>query len=274
MLAQAFAELWLRDPIEGRVDAVERLELQKQVGCRLRSDARHPWHVVARVAGQRQVIADLSREDAELLADLVRTVDAIAHRVPQDDLRAIASDELHEVFVRAHDDDAHPLGHRASGHGGDEIVCLEPARAEARDVPCADHLFDPRHLLGQVGRRRGPCRLVATVEVMAKSGAGRVHGHGQHVGSPLADNLLKHIDRAEHGVGRLAARAREGRQRVIGAKHVAREIHEVKNVPCPRLGQGGGARRRGSGDRSALPVGICTRHLHGLVSGGEESRLM
>ncbi len=95
-------------------------------------------------------------------------------------------DELHEVLVGADDDDAPALVHRAHCHRGDEIVGLETVPREARDVPRAHDLLDPRHLLGEV-RRRGRARgLVPRVDRVPERRPSRVHRHGEEVRPPLA----------------------------------------------------------------------------------------
>ena len=283
VLAEALAQLGLGHPVEPGVNAVERAELRQQIGRRLRPHPRDAGDVVARVAGQREVVAHAARGHAELLAHLGGPVDAVAHRVPHHDAVVAVVHELHQVLVGADDDDLPAVGERARRHGGDEVVGLEPLLLEAGDVPGADDLLDAGHLLREIRRRGRPGGLVPRVEGVAECPSFGVHGHREPVRLPLGDHLLQHVHGAEHRVRRLAARARERRQRVVRAKDVPRDVDEVEDVVGTwswkartkgrragrRVGSGRAARAGGAGRRRGLaPSAFFLRSLRGARHGG------
>ncbi len=234
---QVLAQLRLGHPIGVRQDALDGPELSEEIGRGFGADAGHAGDVVAGVARQGEEVAHLARRNPELLAYLARSVHPVSHRVPQDDAVVAVVDELHQVLVGADDDHPPALGQRPRRHRGDEIVGLEAFSRETRDVPGAHDLLDARHLLRQIRRRRRARRLVPHVDGVAERRPAGVHRHDEEVRPALGHDLLQHVHRPEHGVGRLSSRAREGRKRVVRPEDVPRQVDEIEDVACARLRQ-------------------------------------
>ena len=204
-------------------------ELREQIRRRLRPDAGDAGHVVARVARQREEVAHAGSARTPNFSRTSRgPVDAVAHRVPHDDAIVVVVDELHQVLVGADDDDAQPLARaRAPSTAAMRSSASSPSFWKTGDVPGADDLLDPRHLLRQVGRRRRARRLVARVERVAEaSGPCESIATASMCGRRSPTTFCSMFTVPEDGVRRLAlassrgaaARGRRGRRSPRGRR--------------------------------------------------------
>ena len=221
----------------------------------LDADAGYARHVVGEVADQRLHLDDLLRRHAELLDHLGNADLLVLHRVVHD--HAVVH-ELHEVLVGRHDGGARAGLARLADIGRDQVVGLEPALLQARNVEGVYRLADQSELRDQVVGRGGAVGLVLGIEFGAEGLLGLVEHHGE-MGRPVAvlhvaQELPQHVAEAEHGVDLQPVRlAVERRQRVIGAENVAGTVDQkdvvalgffglcclrgfghARNVGCPR----------------------------------------
>ena len=236
MRQQRLAALRLPDLVRPGQQGIEITELLDELRRRLHADARHPRHVVDRVAGQRLDFDHLLRADTELLLHLLRPDRLAVHRIEHLDAGA---DKLHQILVGG--DDRH-LRSCLAGQprvSRDEVVRLPAFQLDAGDVEGAHRLADQRKLRQQFVRRIGPVRLVLGVEIVAKGALGGIEDHRDVVGVSVVQQLQQHVGEAEDGVDGRAVRPGERRQLMEGAEDEARAVDQV-DVPGLRRWQLGG----------------------------------
>ena len=251
VLREGLPQLLAGDGVELSKNPIEAAVRDEQVPGRLGPDGGHPGDVVGAVSHERQQIPQLSGSYAEALHDLVGPEDPIPHRVPEDDG---GGDELHQVLVGAHDDDAQAIRRRPAHRGGNQIVRLHAALLEDGEPVGAHDLLASGQLHLEIVWSGWSVGLVFRVDVLAERHPARVHGDADQPRSALAEESLQHVDDPVDGVGGLTAGAREGRDRVVRPEDVAAEIDEVQDVGGLRLEQGG--RHGDPGYRSGLPQPI------------------
>ena len=215
--------------------------------------------VVDRIAYERQIVGDLLGRHAELLLDAGAIELRVVHRV---DERDVAVDELSEILVTGRDDRRGAGGRRLSRERADDVVGLDALDAQQRDSHGLDGLEQRRDLCAQLVGHRRPVGLVLGVQVRAERLAGRVEDDGHVRRLLLVEQLVEHVDDAEHGVGRLTGLGRQHRDRVEGAIQVRRAVDKDERASAHAR-----ARRRSSPARSA---GGSTRSM-GRASPGRES---
>ena len=104
---EQLAQALLLHLAEVRVDAVDGSELAASSSAAVFGPTDGtPGMLSERVPHEREQIAHLRRQDAELLFDLGRAVGLVAHRVPH--ARRASPSELHQILVRADDDHEEP----------------------------------------------------------------------------------------------------------------------------------------------------------------------
>ena len=206
-----------RWPILIGEDRLERAELADQRRGRLRADARHPRHVVGRIADERLDVRHLLGRRAELLdhAGAVEpALGAVARLALQPQFRVVegdaVADELHQVLV-GRDDQHVGAGFRCpAGIGGDEVVRLEAGLLD-RDQPERPHsLARQRKLRHELGRGIAAVRLVAGEELVAERVLRLVENDGEmgrlHADGALAEELQDLRAEQAHGAGRQPVR--------------------------------------------------------------------
>jgi hypothetical protein len=263
VFGELLAEGLSLDLVQVLVDPVQAAELYEEVPRGLRADRRHARDVVRRVAREREPVANQSRRHAEPLQDFRRSEDLVSHRVPH---QHVVSDELHQVLVGADDHDAERTLSRLRHGGGDEIVGFEAVLLEHGDRERIDELTASRHLLRQIGWWRWAMSFVLGVDLFSECRRAGIHCDREHRGAALAHEPLEHVHRSEHGLRRFSGGSGEGSYRVVGAKDVAREIHDVEDVEGARLEQrrrhgirlvpSSGSDRRASGGGTSGPAPI------------------
>ncbi len=230
MFDQVVAQLALLHLRRGGEDGFQVAMLDDQLGGGLGPDARYARHVVDAVAHQRQHIAQLLGADAELLDDIGFAQPPVVHRVEH--VEAAILDQLHQVLVARHDRDLPALLQCGAGVAGDQVVGLQPHLLDAGQREGAGGVADHGKLGHQIGRGRGPVRLILVVHVVAE-GLGRLVEDHRHMGRPVGGVDLVHqlpqhggiaIDRPD----RLAMLVRQRRQAVIGAKDIAGAVDEIE----------------------------------------------
>ena len=156
--------------------------------------------VVDGVADQRQIVGDLLGCNAELLLDAGAVERRVVHRV---DERDVTVDELREILVARRDDRRRAGGRRSPSQRADDVVGLDAFDAQQRNAHRFDRFEQRLDLRAQLVGHRRPVRLVLGVEVVAERLAGRVEHDGHARRLQLVEQLVEHVDDAEHGVRRL-----------------------------------------------------------------------
>ncbi len=199
-----------------RQEILQRAVLLDQPLGPLLADPRHARDVVDRVPHQGQDVGHLLGRHAEVLGDLLRSVELVAPGVVE---RDPGLDELHQVLVGG---DQHHLVAglgRAAGEGAQHVVRLVAGELQDGDAVGLQHPADQRDLALQVLRHRAAVRLVV-LELVAAEGPPPLERHPDQLRVLLAQELLEHGHEAVDGVGGLAAGVREVADRVEGAEDV------------------------------------------------------
>ena len=253
---------------------------REQIRGRLGPHPGDAGHVVARVAGQREEVAHLPGPHPELLAHLGRPEDASRIESHSHDAVVVVVHQLHQVLVGAHDDDAQPVGQRARGHGGDEVVGLEPVLLEDGAVPRADR--SPRRATSAGTGRAGaaaawPCTGRRGRDgTSAPSSPWRRRACGAAARPPPSAACSR--CRAPRGWARpassrgAAARGRRGRRTPTNRPDRGRRPRPVGQPGRPRRRPAGPW--RASSDRMPPERSWRAAMCECLVSGARKSRLM
>ncbi len=228
MLDQRLAPLRLLDLAGAEQQLLEVTIFDDQLRRGLDADAGHAWHVVGGISRQRLYLDHLLGRHAEFLDHLGDTDAAVLHGVVHHDL---VGHELHQVLVGRDDGGGRAAFARDPGIGRDQIVGLEAALLEARQVEGAHGVADQRKLRDQVVGRRRPVRLVVGIELVAEGDFGLVE-HDRQMRRPVvrghvAQQLPQHVAEAEHGVDlEPVGFAVQRRQRVVGAEDVGGTVDQ------------------------------------------------
>ncbi len=209
ILAQALADFAL-DVLGVLDDLVERAVLVQPLGRGLGAHFRNARDVVGAVADEREVVHDLRRQHVELGLDAGAVELRVEHRV---DDRDVVVHELGHVLVAGRDHDLHAVLRRALGERADHVVGLDALDAQQRQAECRNRLDQRVDLRAQVVRHGRAVRLVLLEQVVAEGASRRVHDDRDQVRVLLLEELVHHVEDAEHGTGRDAGGGRERRQR-------------------------------------------------------------
>ena len=226
---QRLAALLLLHFVGAFEDGIERAERVDEFGGGLGADAGRAGNVVGAVADQRLRVDHLVGRDAELLHHRFGTERFVLHRIVE--LDHVIDDELHQVFVGRDDLHRRAVGGGLARIGGDEIVGLEAAHLDARQIERARGVADQRKLRDEIFRRRRAVGFVFGIEFVAERELALVEDDGEvrrrFAPLHLVQELPQHVAKAGDGAGAQAiARARQRRQRVVGAKNVARAVDQ------------------------------------------------
>ena len=228
MFDQRLAALLLLDLAGAREQRFQIAVFADQLRRGLDADAGHARYVVGGIADQRLHLDDLLGRHAEFLDHLGPADSLVLHGVEH---RDAVADELHQILVGRHD------GGLGAGFGceprigGDQVVGLEAALFQAGQVERMHRLADELELGNEIVGRVGPVRLVIGIHRGAEGLFRFIEHHGEMrrlvLRLHVAQQLPQHVAEAEHGVELQAVRfARDRRQRVIGAKHVAGTVDQ------------------------------------------------
>ena len=176
--------------------------LEDQLGGALLANSLHTWNVVARVTDECPQVEDLLWRHTKAFLDLSRPKASLLDPVHQ---RHAIGDQLHQILVTGHDDDAR-VGGRRRDQGRDHIIRLEVLHLEDGDAMGFDQLAHERHLDREIFRLGVAVRLVVWEQALAKAAATRVHRDDHEVGALFADHLAEHVHETERGIGRGAVR--------------------------------------------------------------------
>ena len=224
VLTQAFPDLAL-DLVAVREQRIERRVLVEPLRSGLGADLGHARDVVGGIADESEVVDDLLGVDIELCLDTGPIEPRVRHRV---DERDAPVDELRHVLVAGGDHDVE------SGCGGvlrqraDDVVGLDPFDAQQGQAERRDRLDQRLDLCTQVILHRRTVGLVLDIEIVAKRASRRVEHDGDQGRILILEQLLQHVEYAEHGARRLAARVRQARQGVKRAVQVGRAVHQYQ----------------------------------------------
>ena len=228
---------------EARSSSVSRSPIfVDEKGGGLHPDAGHAGHVVGGIADQRLHLDDLGRRHAEALHHLGLAEHLVLHRV----VHAHAGpDELHQILVGGNDGHLGARLGRLARIGRDQIVGLVAPLLDARDIEGMHRVADQRKLGDEIVGCLRPVRLVVGVQFVAERMLGKVENGGDMRRrvelAGLAQQLPQHAAEAVHGAdGQPVRRARERRQRVIGAEDVARRVDQINVVAARDRSPGGG----------------------------------
>ncbi len=210
--------------------------------CRsLDADAGYAGHVVDAVAGQCLHFDNLVWRDAEFLDHLGDPQAAILHGVVHGDL---FGHQLHQILVGGYDGGGRAALTGFADIGRNQVVGLETALFDARQVEGADGVADQRELRDQVVRRRRPVRFIFGVKLVAE-GHFRLVEDDRQMRRPVVrrhvpDQLPQHVAEAQHCIHlQPVGFAVQRRQCVIGAKNIGRAVDQ-KDVVALRQGLDGG----------------------------------
>ena len=226
-----FAALGLFDFAGPRDDGLQIAKHANQLGGGFRPDARRAGHIVDAVAHQGLDIDHLVGRDAELFLHGLQAKRLGLHRVKELDLAG--HDQLHQILVGRHDLHFRAASCGLASIGGDQIVGLIAFHIDRRHAEGARCIADQRKLRDQVFRRRRALGLVGGVELLAKRLFGLVENH-REMGWPFArlhvfEQFEQHVAKAaDCADGQTVTRARQRRQRMIGAKNIARAVDQKK----------------------------------------------
>ena len=121
-------------------------------------------------------------------------------------------------------------------------------------------------LRAQIVRHGRAMRLVLIEQVVAERAAGRIEHHRDPIRRFLLDQLVQHVEHAEHRSGRLALGIAEGRQRVKGPVKIGGAVNQ-KQLTCVHAndeddqeagcGDGGAGALASSGAASRAGTSFC-----------------
>jgi hypothetical protein len=161
---------------------LERAELLEQRAAVFGPMPGTPGMLSRAVAGQREQVAELRRQHAPLLEDVGGADQAVLHRVPEQDRRALLVadvDQLHQVLVGRDDDDALAGPLRLHRVGRDDVVGLDAGLLDHRQAERGGRPADQRELRDEVLGRRRALGLVGGVQRVAVAGAAVVEHREQ-----------------------------------------------------------------------------------------------
>ena len=215
----AFVLFDLRGAVEQRFEIAIFVDEQRRG---FHPDPRHARHIVRGIADQRLHLDDLCGRHAEALDYLGLADRLVLHRVVHDDA---GLHELHQVLVGGDDGHVGAGLHRLQRIGGDDVVGLVAFLLDAGDVEGAHGVAHQRELRNEIARRLGSISLVAVEQIAPEGLGGIVEDHRdmrrRREFARLAQQLPQHGAEAVHGAdGQPVRRARQGRQRMIGAEDV------------------------------------------------------
>jgi len=118
-----------------------------------------------------------------------------------------------------------------AGVSCNQVVGLEAALFEARQIERAHRLADQWKLRNQVVRRRRPVRLVVGIKLVAEGDFRLVEDDGQMrrpvIRRHVAQQLPQHVAEPEHGIDlQPVGFAVQRRQRVVGAKNIGGTVDQ------------------------------------------------
>ena len=220
--AQVLADL-ARNLRRMREEAVQRAVLIEPFGGGLRADAADAGYVVGRVADEREIVDDLLRENVELHLDADAIEPRVAHGI--DELH-LGSHELRHILVAGRDQHRETRLGAAQRERADHVIGLDARDAQQRQ-PHRRHRVEQRlHLCAQVVRHRRAVRLVLLEQFVAEGAPRRGEHHGDTLGRLLFDELVEHVEHAEHRTGGVSLGIGQRRQRVKGAIQIRRAVDE------------------------------------------------
>ncbi len=233
---QVLAALVLFDLAGARQQGFEITVLVDQQRRRLHPDARHPRHVVDRIAGQRLYLDDLLGPDAEALDHLGRADAAVLHLVEHRDL---VVDQLHQVLVRGDDGNVGARRLRLFRIGRDDVVGLVALDLDGVQVEGLARLADQGELRHQLLRRVGAVALVIGIDVVAEIAPRGVEDDGDMIRIGIAQQLHQHPGETEDRVDRRAVGAGQRADRVEGPEDEAGAVDQIEMFEGRRLGHAG-----------------------------------
>ena len=142
---------------------------------------------------------------------------------------------------------------KSLGIGGDQIIRFKTFMLHARDTKSICRVADQAKLRHQFRWRVRAMRLVFGINLIAKRIAPGIKHHCDMAGRMTQQELRQHIGEAEYRIHRRAIRPRHRRQGVIGAKNIARTIHQ-NQMALTGLGFG-----KALGPRNCLAQGFAMR---------------
>ena len=117
--------------------------------------------------------------------------------------RYMIVDELQRVTVAGDDQHVHAVALGPGGQRRDDVVGLEPGRAQPGDAQRVEHLEDQAELAAEVLGRLPPVRLVLDVLLVPERRLAAVERHRDVRGLLVAQHVDEHGREAVHRVGRL-----------------------------------------------------------------------
>jgi len=172
---------------------------------------------VARVSGQSLHVGDELRRHSEALDDPGPVVDFLLHWVEH---RDVVADELHQVFVAAHDAHAVPARRRCVAR----VAMMSSASKPSNCRTGMSIAATSRQVSSNCGTRSsGAPRdwLVLRIEGVAEVLGARIEGDAEQRRLFFAQELAEHPCEAGDRVRRYAGRGGERSHRVVGAEDVA-----------------------------------------------------
>ena len=184
------------------VDALEVAVGLQQLRGGLVADAGHAGDVVGRVALEAEEVDELVGAHAVALEHLGRAVDGhVGDALLRGDDARLVGCQLVGVLIARHEQRLVAQLLVARGDGAQHVVALPALDAHHGHVHGLQQLLDDGELHLEVvvhGRALG---LVLLERFHAKRGAARIERADESVGACDVDELEKHGDEAEHGVG-------------------------------------------------------------------------
>ena len=231
------AQLVRSDLVEPREDALQRLEVDEQLGSRLVTHARDARDVVRRIALERLEVDHLPGVEAVAIVDARGVVDdgrldAQSGRHEPGPL----GDQLQHVEVAGDDDRLQVAQLGLPRERADEVVRLVAGQLVDGDAKGRQGLADDGELLPQVVRRRSACGLVGLVAV-GPEGAADVEAAHDVVRLHVCEATQDDGPEAEGGVDELALAGGQRRleQGEIGPVDEAVGIEEHEPFHCPAV---------------------------------------
>ena len=233
----------------------------------LDANARHARHIIRGIAGQRLHFHHLIRGDAEFFHHFRRAQRLLLHGIEHLHRRA---DQLHQILIGRNDRHMPARCLKSLGIGSDQIIRFKTFKFRTRHAKSIRRITDQAELRHQFRRRVRAVRLVIRIDLISKRIAPGVKHHRDMACGMTQQELGQHIRKAEYRIHRRAIWPRHGRQRVIGAKNIARTIHQ-NQVALTRLGFG-----KALGPRNCLAQGLAMRafrdRARGVLNGHDPRR--
>ena len=219
------------DVRQGGIQRLHRAVAPDQAQSSLFPDALDAGDVVGGIPHQRLQVDHVDGGKAVLLPKGLRghvPGGGLAHAGGHQLDLGVVGDELEGVLVPGHQHAVPPGRLALPGESAQQVVRLPSGQLVAGDVHGVQHLFEHRHLLGQLLRHGVAGGLVGLVGLVAEGGSVDVEGHAQRLRLLLLRQPQQRREKAVHRMGIEPVPCGQGTNAVIGPVDEAVAVQDHK----------------------------------------------